>query len=239
MYQRRYKMPHPYDSTQKHYKAVCSAIAAAATANQRDPESIALLAVSKRQSIEKIQALYALGQRAFGENRVQEALVKIAELPSDIVWHFIGQIQSNKTKLIAENFAWAQSVDCLKIAERLNEQRPATAAPLNICICVNVDDEPQKAGVSAAAALSLAQQIKSLERLKLRGIMAIPAARDNPKDQLFIFQQLKTLYNSLNQYGLELDTLSMGMTNDYQAAIAAESTMLRIGTALFGERDAT
>lgn len=202
----------------------------------RKPNSVQLLAVSKKQSCEHITQALAAGQRRFGENYLQEALTKIDTLKNaDCEWHFIGPIQSNKTRAIAEHFDWVQSVDNLKIAERLSQQRPTALAPLNICIQVNIDNEPQKSGVTLESLPDLAQAITTLPRLHLRGLMAIPAAQKTFAQQYARFKQLADVYTDLQQH-FKLDTLSMGMSNDYPAAIAAGSTMIRIGTALFGER---
>ena len=195
-----------------------------------------LLAVSKRHSAEKIAELYELGQRLFGENFVQEAVEKIPQLPADIEWHFIGQLQSNKTKLIAEYFNWVQTIDRIKIAERLNEQCRERDKVLQVCINVNIDDEPQKGGVSVAELSELAQQVNAFSHLNLRGLMVIPRPRDTDEQRLEVFVRVKQLFDDLNAQGLQLDTLSMGMSDDYQAALAAGSTMIRVGTLLFGPR---
>lgn len=198
--------------------------------------SALLVAVSKGQSIEKIAALYALGQRHFAENYMQEALIKMRQLPQDIVWHFIGQMQSNKITKIARYFDWAQSVDGVDMAEQFNHACMTYAKKINICICVNIDKEPQKSGVFPEAVSELAHKIKVLEHVSLRGLMVIPKPRTIFDEQLIIFKKVKLLFDELNHQGLALDTLSMGMSADYQAAIAAGSTMVRLGTALFGER---
>jgi pyridoxal phosphate enzyme (YggS family) len=202
----------------------------------RPTDAVKLLAVSKSQSIEKIIAAYSEGQHAFGENYLQEALVKIRKLPTDIEWHFIGTIQSNKTKMIAENFDWVQSITSVQIAKRLNDQRPAHLPPLNICIEVNISDENTKAGIRLKNVLSLANVCVNLPHLRLRGLMTIPFPNKEMNLQRLSFQQLYQLYQSLLEEGLSLDTLSMGMSDDFEAAIAEGSTMVRIGTALFGER---
>jgi pyridoxal phosphate enzyme (YggS family) len=195
------------------------------------PRSVILLAVSKQQSIEAIAELYQQGQRAFGENYLQEALTKIEALKHlTIEWHFIGHIQRNKTKKIAEHFAWVQSVDSELIAKRLNEARPDHLPPLNICLEVNVDNEPNKAGVALDAVLPLAKVCLTLPKLRLRGLMAIPKANTDPRHA---FQTLRETYDTLNQLGFSLDTLSMGMSADYELAIEAGSTMVRLGTAVF------
>jgi pyridoxal phosphate enzyme (YggS family) len=206
----------------------------------RDPNSVSLIAASKGQSAEKILEAYQAGQTRFGENYLQEALDKMHQLEAIgtalIEWHFIGPLQSNKTRKIAEHFSWVHSVDSMKNAQRLNDQRPLHLPPLNICIEVNISHEDSKSGVSIDELESLARFCSSQPRLKLRGLMAIPEPEENLERQRNAFRQLFTLYLSLRQLGLELDTLSMGMSEDYEAAIAEGSTMVRIGTALFGAR---
>ncbi len=203
----------------------------------RDPGSVSLLAVSKKQSVEKIEKAALTGQRAFGESYVQEALLKIAALKElDIEWHFIGPIQSNKTRKIAEHFSWVQSVCSAKIAERLNEQRPSHLPPLNICLEVNLNAEPTKSGVTPAEVEALASLCLSLPRLKLRGLMAIPAPADTFAGARANFHSLLTLWQELRDKGFALDTLSMGMSDDFEAAIAEGATIVRIGSAIFGER---
>jgi hypothetical protein len=205
---------------------------------QRPAGSVQLLAVSKGQPIEKIIAAVQAGQVAFGENYLQEALIKIAalsHLPA-IEWHFIGPMQSNKTRKIAEQFAWVQSVDSMKIAKRLHEQRPLALPALNICLQVNISAEVSKGGVMAADVLPLAAYCRSLSRLKLRGLMTIPAPSTNFTAGREQFYQLYLIWQQLKQNGYALDTLSMGMSDDFAAAIAAGSTLVRIGTAIFGER---
>ncbi len=201
--------------------------------------SVHLLAVSKQQSSEKIAIAFAAGQHAFGENYLQEALRKIANLHAlHIEWHFIGDVQSNKTRKIAEHFAWVQTISSMKIAKRLSEQRPAHLPPLNICIEVNVNNEASKSGVASHDVPALAAYCLTLPRLQLRGLMAIPAAAENIAKQRQAFHTLHDLYQSLILHGMTLDTLSMGMTADREAAIAEGATLLRIGTGIFGERDA-
>lgn len=208
--------------------------AAAATA-QRDPATIGLLAVSKTKPAAALREAYAAGLRDFGENYLQEALGKQAELADlPLCWHFIGPIQSNKTRAIAENFAWVHSVDRLKIAQRLSEQRPADLPPLNICIQVNVSGEASKSGCAPEDLPALATAISALPRLKLRGLMAIPEPTEDRVAQSAAFATVRNLQNSLN---LPLDTLSMGMSHDLEAAIEQGATWVRIGTALFGARD--
>lgn len=211
-------------------------ITAAEMAAQRTP-NVQLLAASKAQPIENIEQAYAAGQRLFGENYLQEALLKIEALSHlNIEWHFIGPIQSNKTRKIAAHFAWVQSVSDLKIAERLNEQRPAYLPPLNICIEINLDNETTKHGVLATDVFALATACVQLPRLKLRGLMAIPAHAENVKAQRAAFARLHSLWQEMRAHGFEIDTLSMGMSQDFEAAIAEGSTMIRVGTALFGAR---
>ena len=214
---------------------VSSRIRAAALAAQRDEHSVQLLAVSKTKPAEALREAYAAGLRDFGENYLQEALGKqleLADLP--LIWHFIGPIQSNKTRAIAEHFAWVHSVDRLKIAQRLSEQRPAELPPLNICIQVNVSGEASKSGCTPADLPALADAISKLPRLKLRGLMAIPEPTEDRAAQDAAFAAVQSLQASLN---LPLDTLSMGMSHDLESAIAMGATWVRIGTALFGARD--
>ena len=214
---------------------VSQRIRAAADAVQRDASSIHLLAVSKTKPAQAVREAYAAGMRDFGENYLQEALGKQAELTDlPLSWHFIGPIQSNKTRAIAENFAWVHSVERLKIAQRLSEQRPADLAPLNICIQVNVSGEASKSGCTPADLPALAEAISALPRLKLRGLMAIPEPTEDRAAQDAAFATVRELQASLN---LPLDALSMGMSHDLESAIAQGATWVRIGTALFGARD--
>lgn len=207
----------------------------AAQAVQRDPASVGLLAVSKTKPASDLREAYAAGLRDFGENYLQEALGKQTELSDlPLIWHFIGPIQSNKTRAIAENFAWVHSVDRLKIAQRLSEQRPAELPPLNICIQVNVSGEASKSGCTPQDLLALAQAISALPNLRLRGLMAIPEPTEDSDEQNAAFAAVRTLQDQLN---LPLDTLSMGMSHDLEAAIAQGATWVRIGTALFGARN--
>ncbi len=214
---------------------VSARIAAAAQAAGRDESSIGLLAVSKTKPAAAVREAFAAGIRDFGENYLQEALGKQGELTDlPLSWHFIGPIQSNKTRAIAENFDWVHSVDRLKIAQRLSEQRPEGLPPLNICIQVNVSGEASKSGCNPAELPALAAAIAHLPRLKLRGLMAIPEPTEDRAAQDAAFATVRTLQDSLN---LPLDTLSMGMSHDLEAAIAQGATWVRIGTALFGARD--
>jgi PLP dependent protein len=199
--------------------------------------SVQLLAVSKTQTAEKIRQVAESGQRRFGENYLQEALVKISSLTDlNLEWHFIGPIQSNKTKDIAANFDWVQTVDRLKIAQRLNDQRPDNLGQLNICIQINIDNEATKSGVAAADVFTLAEQISQLNNLQLRGLMIIPTNTDDPAQQQHSFKQAHQLFIELKKIYHSVDTLSMGMSADMTTAIAEGSTMVRIGTALFGAR---
>lgn len=203
----------------------------------RSAQDITLLAVSKTFPAEAVREAYAAGQRAFGESYVQEALDKIETLRElQIEWHFIGPIQSNKTRPIAESFAWVHGIDRLKIAERLSAQRPFGMPPLNVCIQVNVSGEQSKSGVEPDAVAELALQVAELPRLKLRGLMAIPAPADNPEEQRKPFAQLRALQQHLNAQGMQLDTLSMGMSQDMPAAILEGATIVRVGSAIFGVR---
>ena len=203
----------------------------------RPPGSVSLLAVSKQQPLAAVAELIAAGQQQFGENYLQDALPKIEALrDSAVEWHFIGPIQSNKTRSIAEQFAWVQSVDRLRIAQRLSEQRPVALAPLNICLQVNVSGEASKSGVAPATVAELAHAVAQLPRLRLRGLMTIPAPSNDPEAQRQPFARLRELQTQLQADGLILDTLSMGMSDDLDAAIAEGSTMVRIGTAIFGPR---
>ena len=207
----------------------------AAQASQRDLSHIGLLAVSKTKPADAIREAFTAGITDFGENYLQEALDKqtqLSDLP--VVWHFIGPIQSNKTKPIAEHFAWVHSVDRLKIAERLSAQRPAHLPALNICLQVNVSGEASKSGCSPDQLSALAHAVTQLPNLRLRGLMTIPEPTDDVTEQRAAFARLRELQQSLN---LELDTLSMGMSHDLEAAIAEGATWVRIGTALFGARD--
>lgn len=202
----------------------------------RSSNSVQLLAVSKTQPAASIRAAYELGQTAFGENYLQEARDKQQALSDlDIEWHFIGPIQSNKTRDIAEHFAWAHSVDRIKIAKRLNEQRPDKLPPLNICLQVNIDDEASKSGSSLVELSELVDCVQALPKLHLRGLMAIPLARDNYREQLASFTRLA---EAMRPYP-GMDTLSIGMSSDMDAAIAAGSTIVRIGSAIFGKRPKT
>lgn len=218
-----------------HLGALAARIDSAALACGRDPASIKLLAVSKTKPAAAVREAYAAGVRDVGENYLQEALAKQDELTDlALTWHFIGPIQSNKTRAIAEHFAWVHSVDRLKIAQRLSEQRPTELAPLNICLQVNVSGEDSKSGCTPTELPALAAAVAALPGLRLRGLMAIPEPSDERAVQEAAFARLRELQASLN---LGLDTLSMGMSHDLEAAISQGATWVRIGTALFGARD--
>lgn len=214
--------------------------AAKLNSNYADSSSgiVQLLAVSKTRSAKEIRQAWACGLKHYGENYLQEALAK-QELLSDlpIVWHFIGPIQSNKTSQITKHFDWVHSVDRFKIAKRLNDQRPANASLLNICLQVNISQESTKSGVLLTELASLAAQINTLPRLKLRGLMCIPATSNNKQELANDFVRMKLAMEKLNSQGFELDTLSMGMSNDLECAIMEGSNMVRVGTAIFGTRD--
>jgi pyridoxal phosphate enzyme (YggS family) len=212
-------------------------LAAACQAASRSPDAVTLLAVSKTFGADAVQAAYAAGQTAFGENYIQEAVQKITELRHlPLEWHCIGPIQSNKTRLVAEHFDWVHTVDRLKIAQRLSEQRPATMPPLQVCIQVNVDDGDNKSGVSQLDALALAQAVAALPNLRLRGVMSIPEPSSDFIAAQAVLARVKVVFDALNAEGLGLDTLSMGMSADLEAAVHAGSTMVRVGSAIFGGR---
>ncbi|MBT8079948.1 MAG: YggS family pyridoxal phosphate-dependent enzyme [Gammaproteobacteria bacterium] len=221
----------------ENFRKIQDLLANAAIDAGRRPEDVQLLAVTKRQPAEALLEAAATGHRDFGENTVQEALPKIRELGrDDLTWHFIGRLQANKTRQVAETFAWVHTVDRLRIAERLSRQRPANAQDLNVCIQVNVDNEAQKSGVPVDRLLPLAQAITDLPRIRLRGLMCLPAIRTGFEEQRKPFALLRKLNDELKTAGLPVDTLSMGMTADFRAAIFEGATIVRIGTALFGER---
>ena len=226
------------DSIITRYQNVKNRIHQACLDAKRDPESVQLLAVSKTKPIEDIQILSKNGQKSFGENYVQESLTKI-EICPDVEWHFIGPIQSNKTKPIAEKFQWVHSVDRLKIAQRLSLQRPTDLPPLNILLEVNISEQASKAGFSPQEVLEFAPQIAELSNLNLRGLMAIPQQADTLEEQRKPFAKMHQLLKRLQQQypDWHLDTLSMGMSGDLEAAIHEGATMVRIGTDIFGARD--
>lgn len=219
-------------------QAAREAIAQAAKTAHRDAAEVSLLAVSKTFPAAAVREAYRAGQTAFGENYVQEALEKIHALRDlPLEWHFIGPMQSNKTRAIAETFAWVHSVDRLRIAERLSAQRPPHMPPLNVCLQVNVSGEATKSGVAPEAAAQLAHGVMQLPHLRLRGLMAIPSPATGETQQRVPFAQMKALLEQLRAQGIALDTLSMGMSHDYQAAIMEGATIVRIGTAIFGARN--
>lgn len=204
----------------------------------RKTGSVQLLAVSKTCPIDDIRTAISENQTHFGENYLQDALSKIENIPEHgISWHFIGSIQSNKTRQVAENFQWVHTIDRLKIAQRLSQQRNSNLPPLNICIQVNISNESSKSGIPAEETPALAKSISLLPNIHLRGLMAIPAATNDFKIQRHAFRLLRELKDEIQSQGIELDTLSMGMSNDMEAAIAEGSTMVRIGTAIFGARN--
>ena len=212
-------------------------IATACQRAGRGVEEVTLLAVSKTFGADAVRAAAAAGQRAFGENYIQEGVEKIAALRDlGLTWHCIGTIQSNKTRLVAEHFDWVHTVDRLKIAERLSAQRPADRPPLNVCIQVNIDGGANKSGVAPGEALALARAVAALPQLKLRGLMSIPEIAPDFEASRAVHAGARALFDQLNADGLGLDTLSMGMSDDLEAAIAAGSTMVRVGTAIFGSR---
>ena len=228
-------------SARRSLDAVGRRIQQACEAAGRAPEEVRLLAVSKTVAAERVLALAAGGQRDFGENYLQEALDKqdrcAALAPGTTLdWHYIGPIQSNKTRAIAERFEWVHSVDRERIARRLDEQRPAAAGPLSVCLQVNIDGEETKSGCSPQELPALAAAVAAMPRLRLRGLMAIPAPRADFAGQRQAFAAVRTLYEQLRGSGFALDTLSMGMSADLEAAIAEGATIVRIGTALFGDR---
>lgn len=202
-------------------------------------ENVRLLAVSKTKPVQAIEEAIRAGQCAFGENYVQEGVEKIAYFSGNklLEWHFIGPLQSNKSRLVAEHFDWIQTVDRFKIAERLNDQRPEHLRPLNVLIQINISDESSKSGIQPEEMFSLAEKISQFPRLKLRGLMAIPKPESEPEQQKIALRKMKDLFNRLQQRFESVDTLSMGMSDDMASAIDCGSTMVRIGTAIFGERN--
>ncbi|BAN22137.1 alanine racemase domain protein [Caballeronia insecticola] len=229
-------------SIAQHLEEVRQRIAKAAHDASRDASSVKLLAVSKTFPASDVRAAFDAGQRAFGENYVQEGIAKIAELADlrgDIEWHFIGPLQSNKTKLVAEQFDWVHSIDRLKIAERLASQRPEGSRALNVCVQVNVSGEASKSGVEPEQAAALAHAVAALPGLRLRGLMAIPEPAGTLDAQRVPHARLRKLFDALRADGLDLDTLSMGMSADLEAAVLEGATMVRIGTAIFGARTYT
>lgn len=214
-------------------------IAAACARAQRDVQSVTLLAVSKTFGAPAIREALAAGQQRFGENYVQEALEKMATLADvrpRLEWHLIGPLQSNKTRAVAEHFDWVHSVDRLKIAQRLSDQRPAHLPPLQVCLQVNISGEASKSGLAPAEVSALAHAVAALPRLRLRGLMAIPEPADDPHAQRQPHRALRELLDTLRAQGLDLDTLSMGMSADLEAAVVEGATIVRVGTAIFGQR---
>ncbi|HCD1118312.1 TPA: YggS family pyridoxal phosphate-dependent enzyme [Proteus mirabilis] len=205
----------------------------------RSPDEITLLAVSKTKPVSDIEKAIACGQTEFGENYVQEGVDKISYFAENknLVWHFIGPLQSNKTRLVAEHFAWCHTIDRLKIAQRLSDQRPTTLPPLNVLIQINISDENSKSGISLTELDGLAAQISILPGIKLRGLMAIPAPENGYNKQVEVLEKMHQAFKQLQNQYPDIDTLSMGMTGDMEAAIACGSTLVRIGTAIFGARD--
>ncbi|UDG82840.1 YggS family pyridoxal phosphate-dependent enzyme [Candidatus Vallotia lariciata] len=223
----------------KNLEVVRRRISAISIASGRDAATVQLLAVSKTFSADDIRAAYTAGQKAFGENYMREALDKIAELHllrGLIEWHFIGPIQSNKTRAIAEQFDWVHSIDRLKIARRLSEQRPTHLPPLNVCIQVNISGEASKGGVAPSDIAALVCDVALLPRLRVRGLMSIPEPIFGLHIQCTPHRRLRELFNAINAQGLNLDTLSMGMSTDFSAAILEGATIIRVGTAIFGTR---
>jgi hypothetical protein len=230
-------MTHNISDLKTRLQAVHQRIITAAQNSDRAPASVSLLAVSKTYPADDIRACAALGQRCFGENQLQEALDKIEALADlELEWHFIGPIQSNKTRAIATHFHWAHSIDRLKIAQRLSAQRPAGMPALNICLQVNISDEASKSGIPLDAVPSLVAAVNELPGIRLRGLMAIPAPDKDMLEQRKAFRSLREMLDSLISSGYPLDTLSMGMSDDLEAAIAEGSTIVRIGSAIFGPR---
>lgn len=204
--------------------------------SKRSVEDVILIGASKSQTIEKIIVAYEEGIKNFGENYLQEAEEKISKLDQDIIWHFIGSIQSRKAKRIAEMFDWVHTIDSFKVAEKLNSSRPKSKGALNACLQLNIDDEESKSGLKIENLEEIIQKIEALENLKLRGLMVIPKPRDSEEEQRKVFRKVKEIYDSLIRQGHNFDTLSMGMTSDYGVAIQEGATMIRIGTGIFGPR---
>ena len=204
--------------------------------SKRSVEDVILIGASKSQTIEKIIVAYEEGIKNFGENYLQEAEEKISKLDQDIIWHFIGSIQSRKAKRIAEIFDWVHTIDSFKVAEKLNSSRPKSKGALNACLQLNIDDEESKSGLKIENLDEIIQKVESLENLKIRGLMVIPQPRDSEEEQRKVFRKVKEIYDSLIRQGHNFDTLSMGMTSDYGVAIQEGATMIRIGTGIFGPR---
>ena len=218
-------------------KLIRDLLAKSAVKAQRDPATVKLLAVCKKQPLTKVLEAAKAGQVDFGENFVQEGLEKIEKTADlGLTWHFIGHLQTNKTRSVAEHFDWVHTIDRLKTAQRLSRQRPASKGPLNICLQVNIDAETSKSGIAPEDVRELAEAVAELPGLRLRGLMCLPEARTAAEEQKEPFARLRKLAESLAARGLDIDTLSMGMSGDYDAAIAEGATIVRIGTAVFGPR---
>lgn len=227
------------DQLTMRWQALRQRVARAAQAAGRSADSVTILAVSKTFAAPALTAVHALGQVAFGENYVQEGVEKISQLSAlrgELVWHCIGPVQSNKTRLVAQHFDWVQTVDRLKIAQRLNDQRPPQFAPLNVCVQVKVDAGPNKSGLAPDDATALAQALLALPRLRLRGLMCIPEPVDGFAAQCARFAPANALYHAWRARGWPVDTLSMGMSGDLEAAVASGATLVRVGSAIFGAR---
>ncbi|WP_409308004.1 YggS family pyridoxal phosphate-dependent enzyme [Pectobacterium sp. B1J-3] len=227
---------------QQNLQDIRQQISTAAQQCARAPEDVMLLAVSKTKPVTAIEEAIRAGQRAFGENYVQEGVDKIryfreSQPDTSLEWHFIGPLQSNKSRLVAENFDWFHTVDRLRIAQRLSEQRPTTLPPLNVLLQINISNEPSKSGIMIDELATLSASVAALPNLRLRGLMAIPAPETDYERQLAVFRQMADLFQQLALHYPHIDTLSMGMTDDMKAAITAGSTLVRIGTAIFGARD--
>lgn len=207
----------------------------------RSAQDVQLLAVTKTWGVQEVLAAARAGQRAFGENYEQEAIAKIEALKAqaefEMEWHFIGPIQSNKTRSIAQNFDWVHTIDRLRIAQRLSDQRPASLPPLNICLQINISHEENKSGVLPVDAMALAKDVMALPNIKLRGLMAIPKEEIDPNTQREAFHAMRNLYDEMRSHGIEMDTLSMGMSGDMEAAIAEGASIVRVGSAIFGYRE--
>lgn len=229
------------NTIQENLRAVRQQIANIVQECERPSNSVSLIAVSKTKSVSEIEQVLQAGQLALGENYVQEGIDKIHHFAQtswaqQIEWHFIGSLQTNKTRLVAEHFSWMQTLDRFAIAQRLNDQRPLSMPPLNILIQINISEEQSKSGIMLADLSELASSVVKLPRLKLRGIMAVPAPHAEPTQQLMVLQKMQQAFADLQQHYPSVDTLSMGMSNDIKAAIIAGSTMVRIGSAIFGAR---
>jgi len=226
------------ESIKSRLEKVRTVIAESCAEYARPDDSVTLLAVSKTRTAEEIMTALSAGQHCFGESYLQEAINKIAQLSNaEIEWHFIGRVQSNKTRPIAEKFDWVHSIDKLKHAQRLNDQRPDSMPPLNICLQINIDNEESKGGIKPEQAAEMIQQISTLPRLRLRGLMTLPSPNITVEEQRLPFRRLRELRDQLATEALPLETLSIGMSDDMEAAIAEGSTIVRVGTAIFGPRN--